>query len=324
MTRMTKLRAGLGTPSLAALSFAALSLAGLLAGGLCLGPAAPAQAGNAYKALFAFGDSLSDVGNYYAISNGTTPPSPPYSLGRYSNGPVWVQTLASSLGVRPLSASVKGGTVYATGGATASGHRVADLAGQFQQYTAVNGTVASGTALFTVAIGVNDLQEAVNAGANSTALMATATQAVTDTMSVVAQLLAMGARHIIVTTPPDVTRTPSSANMSPPQLAALAAGLRTFVSTLNAQVAALQLPAGAKVSVLDIYTLLDSVIAQPASMGFTNVNNACLTYMAGPPATLMQCATSKAGQDQYLWWDIKHPTEHGHQAIAAQALLQLP
>jgi outer membrane lipase/esterase len=40
----------------------------------------------AYSNIFVYGDSLSDLGNIYAISGHTIPPSPPYYMGRFSNG----------------------------------------------------------------------------------------------------------------------------------------------------------------------------------------------------------------------------------------------
>src|SRR4051812_24277895 len=58
--------------------------------------------------LVVFGDSLSDVGNL-SLSNGNIEtPSPPYFAGRFSNGPLWVDTLASSLGEPPLQPSYVG------------------------------------------------------------------------------------------------------------------------------------------------------------------------------------------------------------------------
>ena len=45
----------------------------------------------AYSQLVAFGDSLSDTGNVFAV---TGTPVPPYYDGNYSNGPVWVDRLA--------------------------------------------------------------------------------------------------------------------------------------------------------------------------------------------------------------------------------------
>src|SRR5262245_46092183 len=47
-----------------------------------------------YSSLVIFGDSLSDVGNVSNQTGGLAPGSN-YSQGRYSNGPLWVEELAS-------------------------------------------------------------------------------------------------------------------------------------------------------------------------------------------------------------------------------------
>lgn len=52
-----------------------------------------------FEGIVVFGDSLSDTGNFYYISGDTYPVSPPYYNGRFSNGPVWIETLAPLLGV---------------------------------------------------------------------------------------------------------------------------------------------------------------------------------------------------------------------------------
>ena len=45
-----------------------------------------------------FGDSLSDTGNMFALSAGLIPPGPLYFDGRFSNGPNWVDQVASQTG----------------------------------------------------------------------------------------------------------------------------------------------------------------------------------------------------------------------------------
>ncbi len=69
----------------------------------------------AYSALYVFGDSLSDTGNVYNSLGGAYPP-PPYFNGRFSNGPVWVETFAANLGLT-ANAATGGGTNWAFGGA---------------------------------------------------------------------------------------------------------------------------------------------------------------------------------------------------------------
>src|SRR5262245_981433 len=67
--------------------------------------------------IVSFGDSLSDVGNFYAATGGLSPPSPPYDAGRFSNGPIWIEYLAHNLGIAAPTTSSSGGTDYAYGGA---------------------------------------------------------------------------------------------------------------------------------------------------------------------------------------------------------------
>ena len=48
-----------------------------------------------FKRLVVFGDSLSDSGNLFGLTG--FPPAPFYWMGRFSNGPTWVENLASYL-----------------------------------------------------------------------------------------------------------------------------------------------------------------------------------------------------------------------------------
>lgn len=71
----------------------ALAVVGLLALPLA------AQAGSMpFSRIVAFGDSLSDIGNFYRLTGGVLPP-PPYDNGRFSNGPLWIEYLADDLGM---------------------------------------------------------------------------------------------------------------------------------------------------------------------------------------------------------------------------------
>jgi phospholipase/lecithinase/hemolysin len=63
-----------------------------------------ALAGSPFSAIYAFGDSLSDVGNAFIFTslpgNGPVEPAPPYVNGQFSNGPVWVQAWRGSSAFR--------------------------------------------------------------------------------------------------------------------------------------------------------------------------------------------------------------------------------
>jgi outer membrane lipase/esterase len=60
-----------------------------------------------FDTIVSFGDSNTDTGNVYNLTNHTWPIVPPYFQGRFSNGPVWIEKLGISV--------IKN---YAYGGAT--------------------------------------------------------------------------------------------------------------------------------------------------------------------------------------------------------------
>ena len=70
--------------------------------------------------LFVFGDSLSDIGQLFQKTG--LPPAP-YFNGRFSNGPLAVETLASDLGV-----NISLNTDFAIGGAYSGRQNVNDTA----------------------------------------------------------------------------------------------------------------------------------------------------------------------------------------------------
>src|SRR5689334_16132613 len=125
--------------------------------------AARSEAGP-FANMVVFGDSLSDIGN---ISQATPfliqpkTPGPYYWNGRFSNGPIYDETLATGLGLPALVNSAAGGTDYAYGGALTTGSPfpdnlvVKDVDDQVNQYTSShNGTANT---LYVVFAGANDL-----------------------------------------------------------------------------------------------------------------------------------------------------------------------
>ncbi len=291
---------------------------------LTLGAAGPAHA---YTALYSFGDSLSDVGNVY-LATGGQQPSAPYFDGRFSNGPNWIDDLASDYGLSPVLPSLAGGTDYAYGGARSGANTAAPLSGsaasvptldqQVLQFTATH-TPAPSAALYTVWSGANDLLAAVRAVAASPATPAAAaiTQAVTDEVQAIQGLVADGARNLIVVDDPDIGLTP--ALLGTP-LAELATSLtQAYDTSLRQQVGAI---GGASIEFVDVFPL----IANAASYGFTNTTTPCFvspTGAYGDPNYQTDgslCAQTRAGQDSHLFFDTLHPTEAGYAIVAALAV----
>ncbi len=72
--------------------------------------------------MYVFGDSLSETGNFYAVTGATgrpedaLPPSPLYFNGRFSNGKAWVEYFATAVREPIPQPSVLGGTNFAFNG----------------------------------------------------------------------------------------------------------------------------------------------------------------------------------------------------------------
>src|SRR5215213_5904819 len=87
---------------------------------------APVIFAGPFTDLVVFGDSLSDIGNI-AQAPFINTPGPFYWNGRFSNGPVHAETLATGLGLPALNRSTaSGGNDFAYGGATTTGTSFAD------------------------------------------------------------------------------------------------------------------------------------------------------------------------------------------------------
>ena len=65
------------------------------------------------------------------------------------------------------------------------------------------------------------------------------------------------------------------------------------------------------IAVLDAFTLLQQITANPANFGLTNTTTACLTPNAEP----FFCQAA----DEYLFWDGIHPTQAAHALVAHEA-----
>ncbi len=280
---------------------------------------APAEAAPRYTALYAFGDSMSDTGDAWIGSGYASPPSLPYMGGRFSNGPVWVENLAHALGLALPAARLAGGTGYAYGGARATGDSVHlnNLPGQLAMFSADVAGVAPAGALYTLSIGSNDLRASVASGLTGAALSAAARQTAQNAAAAVAQLVAMGARHVLVANVSNLGRMPRAQALPPAQRAAQTQAAQVFNTALAAALPALAASTGASIAVLDTFALMERIVADPAALGFSNVTQACWSRGA-------VCGARRAGQNGYLFWDGGHPTAHGHAVVAAQALTQLP
>jgi len=181
---------------------------GLLA--LCATPASAVP----FTSLTVFGDSLSDTGNIYIATGGAQPPSSqPYYNGRFSNGPVWIDTLAGGLGLASqVMPSLAGGNNYAFGGArTGASGSPPGLLAQVGGLWGPTHPFADPTGLYVVVGGGNDLRDARGASSTDASRQAAAAAAAANIFSTVSLLASKGAQHVLIANVPDLGYTPEAA-----------------------------------------------------------------------------------------------------------------
>jgi outer membrane lipase/esterase len=295
----------------------AVCLAALLVAG-----ASGAQAGQYSNAYF-FGDSLTDVGVFTALSwvgaNNHFSTNP---------GTIWAQNLGAKYGVsftpayatdaasNPYTFSlVAGGNDFAVGMGrvnlaptlSAEAVNIPPMSAQVTDFLARG--ALDPNALYALASGHNDVitqYMALPANGGTTSLADAQSALVTaagDMAAQVARMRVAGARHLIVVGIMDITKTPYGQQQTPANLAQL----QTLVSTYNTALTSAL--AGQNLLYFNTSRLLDTIVANPTAFGITNTTDAaCTSFSLGCPAP--------AGTEGYLFADPKHPSEIGHRIIS--------
>ncbi len=276
-------------------------------------PSVVARAGSpAFDAIYVFGDSYCDVGNVFLATGGTQPLSPPYYFGRFSNGPIWVEHVASAMGL-PMHASLAGGTDYAFGGAWVTQPQVTpqgtipDVPQQVGLYLSQHGGKADPSALYILEGGGNDIIGSLATGITAQQLGFQIAAGIAE-----AELLLRrsGARNFLI---PDVINIGilPAAQGNPTFATAASVATNKYLNQLLALEGFLQ---GIRIRRLRIFALFDAVQADATHFGFTNITTPCVN-----PVTQSVCADP----DHTLFWDTVHPTEFGHSffAVTVEAAL---
>jgi outer membrane lipase/esterase len=285
-----------------------------------------------YSNLVIFGDSLADTGNNAAVFDteiappGTPPgtlrtPTPipsndfiatfPYAEKRYSNGPVWVEQFADSLGLS-AQASLLGGTNFAFGGARtgpSGGSFPFSLTDQVSMFLGGTGGAAPGDALYVVAGGGNNARDAVELAADGGDPTAIIAAFVNDIATILTQLSSAGAKNILLVNMPNIGLTPAIQAFGPAAAAGASAISAAMNDALNGALASLLPLLPTDVKVFDFFTVFTQTVANPGAFGLTDVTSSCAFSTA--------CI---ADPDTTLFWDGIHPTTVGHGLIAAAAL----
>lgn len=280
-----------------------------------------AQAQSQYSSITVFGDSLSDPGNIPKFFFGLNYPAPPYFENQFSNGPVYAKYLDGLFGIStPLSDFAIGGAKTGVGnigglpGNPTIGLPNAGIDGEISYYLQ-NKPTPSKSDLFIVWGGANDYFDDFAGfghltgnplkqfllGANGP-VTTTIGNLVTD----INRLAAIGVRNFVVPNLPNLGATPSYNG----QALTRSQG-QTLVSTHNqalaSEMGALQQQLHVNIVIVDIGTVFNDVLANPAKYG------------VDPNHTKDECIQNSAcvAQHQnYLFWDDVHPTGLVQQELA--------
>lgn len=286
--------------------------------------------------LVAFGDSLSDPGNFL-LATGTTEvskapflpiPDAPYQNLRFTNGKVWVERLAREIenrkGGKPAFKKPGRFTNYAVGRARArAGSPIFPdfhLADQVGTFLTDFGDEAPPDALYSVWIGSNDLSEAIAAleldpfFGLTLIIIEAAIQATVDN---VITLHSRGARIFLIPNLPNAGVTPAALAQLPvgtipfPFIAQLVTEM--YNEALEDALLELEAPGtglpGIKIIRLDAFTIVNDIVADPTFFGFANVTNSCISPGVNKGAICDR-------RNKYLFWDFIHPTKRAHRILS--------
>lgn len=274
-----------------------------------------AAATPAHAAVFAFGDSLSDLGNDRALTGGAVPPPSRYVDGRFTNNGVWLDHVAAALGLNAraslagfdpaaenqLVSFAYGGAASGQRNVTPGGFEVPGLLGQIEEFVASGATVGPDD-LFILWSGSNDYLLGLENAPD---------QPIANIAAAVSALRGLGAEKFLIVNLPNLGDAPLSVALGAqgPLNALTAAHNAALMATL----------AGPGVTFLDVQTLFAQALADPMAFGFT------AGLAAGPAAGCLfppfDCApVADAGT---FFWDELHPSTAVHRLIADAALAAL-
>ena len=285
-----------------------------------------------FSNFYVIGDSLSDQGNLFAATTAVAgavnalPSTDHYFQGRFSNGPVFTDRVAQQLGL-VLTPSIAGGNNFAYGGARTDYNRVDAIAGgpfptglfpwsltaEVAAFNARNINDPAGLGL--VFSGSNDIADIIVRSQNPSVVIP---NAVNGIISGVQAMANAGVKTVIVPNVPDLGLTPLFLSLGPAASGAATALSMQFNALLDARLALV--PGDLRIIEIDTFNLFRDIVADPAFFGLTNVTTPCYTGFVEPNPTATECSNP----DQFLFWDIVHPTRVVHAIFANAVIAAVP
>ncbi len=290
-----------------------LAVAAALAGATALSTPAAAQEFNNF---IVFGDSLSDTGRLAPLLGALPAPFTPFD--RFSNGPVWVEQISPIVGLNGAATS------FAFGGAsTGSGNlnplvdliQPTDILTQIGGYLGAAPTITSDDVFFLWG-GANDYFKllptlgALTPEQQQAAVVGSINTAVANLGTAGGALAQAGAQQIVFVNLPDLAKTPAVIASGPSAIAAATSLSAGHNGGVNQAASSLAAATGATAYVVDIETIFNDAIANPAKYGFTSSSVPC--------SVAPGCVAAPTDvQNTFLFFDPVHPTTSAHAFIAA-------
>ena len=260
----------------------------------------PAQA--VYTSFYVFGDGVCTT------TENTDPAFAPFYYGhRWTNGKIWTEDLAQ----------LRGWT-YTTNHEDAYFGYYSSLlvpaVSAFVPPADVN------TALFVVWVNDADMFDAVRTWGTDDASWNTAiADSLANHLTIIQTLYAKGVRTLIMPNAVDVTKVPDYSDLPSADKAWIRQKIQSFNTSFNSTLnqARSSCP-GLTIYVPDFFSLLDSILANPASYGFTKTYPDALS----DPALTDQSLNGPGAN--YVFWDPDNPTAKAHAIMANTASAAIP
>ena len=265
--------------------------------------------------LVIFGDSLSDTGNTRSeVPFGNAQPVATAvgygSNGRFSNGPLWHEYLATSLGIATATNSNDGGNNFAFGGARIDdddGFSTGVLRQNTQYLERQADTPVDQDSLFINWSGGNDMRDLVG-NADPIAVIDQQLDALFGTLT---GLLDIGVTQLLIPNLPDLGVIPE--NRGSDDQASATAVTQAWNSNLLARLFDLNNSTTADIYFFDVFSLFGNVLADPATYGITNTTEECRSVSF----SVIENECDNPGT--FAFWDAIHPTTAAHAILGEEA-----
>ncbi|KAK4054026.1 hypothetical protein OIO90_003671 [Microbotryomycetes sp. JL221] len=278
---------------------------------------------DAIKTIFAFGDSYTSV--HYKAQQGYSPRGPEQVIRTTSGGQNWIQYLSQHLHLedRLFDFAVSGSSIepLVIHDGEAPNPCLINQTDVWTDYFVEKDEVTwdAESTLFVVAIGINDIANAIMLGIDYEAKMNRLVDIYTEQVK---RMIDGGARHFLMLPVPPFDRTPLA--RTSPDHAKFVELVHTWnfrfydlASTLQNEYAGT-----AEFKIWDWHTVMDEIIDNAKQVyGFEETKTSCWPYARintyAPAAKDEEC---RVPMSKYVWKDSAHPTWRIHELLSKEAL----